>query len=113
MLMAQPAQIKTGLPSGEFIVIDNASAPTFPVLSAGTHIGYDTMTGAVGQGLNSFGDTGTVLLDKSGNDTASTNPRCSTFAGNPVSMTAPTFKVVTKVLQDSRQGIDVAWKNPA
>ncbi len=110
--MAQPAQIKTGLPSGEFVVIDNATAPTFPSLSAGTHLGYDTTTGANSQGLNNFGDTGTVLLDAV-NDTASVNFKDATFNGNPVSAKAFSYTTLTKVLQDSRQGINILFKSPA
>src|SRR6266446_2034623 len=52
--MAQPAQIKTALPSGEYVVIDNAAAPTFPTLSAIAYLGYDTTTGAVAQDINTF-----------------------------------------------------------
>jgi len=111
MLMAQPAQIKSLGPSGEFVVIDNAAAPAFPILSAGTHIGYDTMTGAVAQGLNSFGDTGTVLLDPA-NDTVWADPQVSTFKGNPVAMTAPTYAVLTKVLTNP-QSATIIFKNPA
>lgn len=111
--MAQPAQVKFTTPNNDFCVVDNAAAPTFPSPNAGALQGYDTTTGAVAQGLNSFGDTGTVLLDISGNDTVYADPQCATFAGNPVAMTAPTFKVVTKVIQDSRQGLNISWKNPA
>ena len=111
--MAQPAQIIYSDPNNDWNCIDNAAAPTFPTLSAGTHIGYDTTTGAIAQGKNFFGDTGTVLLDISGNDTVYADPACATFPGNPVALTNPTFKTVTKVLQDSRQGINIAWKNPA
>lgn len=109
--MAQPAQIKTGLPSGEFVVIDNASAPAFPVLSAGTHIGYDTMTGAVAQGINSFADTGTVLLDPA-NDTVWADPQVSTVKGNPVSNTPSTYATLTKVLTNP-QSATIIFKNPA
>ena len=57
--MAQPAQVKWG-PSGEFCVIDNSAAPAFPTLTAGNqHIGYDTASGAIDQGVNAFGN-GTI-----------------------------------------------------
>lgn len=112
--MAQPAQI-TGLgPSGEWVAIDNSAAPAFPSLDASKeHIGYDnTFPGAVAQGKNSFGDTGTVLIDASGNDTVYSDPQIATFPGNPVSQTAPTYKTVTKVLTDPNSAT-VNWKNPA
>lgn len=117
--MSQPTQIVFNTPSNDMCVVDNTAAATFPTLSAGTHIGYDTPvaatvpSGANSQGSNPKADTGSVLLDISGNDTVYADPQCATFAGNPVSLTLPTFKVVTKVLQDSRQGINIAWKNPA
>jgi len=117
--MAQPAQTVFNTPNNDMCVIDNSPAPTFPTLSAGTHIGYNTVgvasvpSGANSQGSNPKADTGSVLLDISGNDTVYADPTCATFPGNPVALTNPTFKTVTKVLQDSRTGINIAWKNPA
>lgn len=115
--MAQPAQVIFNTPNNDMVVIDNSAAPAFPTISVGTHIGYDTSAagapGSNAQGKNSFGDTGTVLLDISGNDTVFADPQVATFKGNPVSQTAPTYATITKVLQDSRQGINIIWKNPA
>lgn len=117
--MAQPAQIKFSLPDNGFAVIDNSAAPTFPSLSAGTHIGYNTPSvaavpsGANSQGSNPIADTGSVLLDISGNDTVWADPQVATVAGNPVSLTQPTYKTVTKVIQSSFSGINIAYKNPA
>jgi hypothetical protein len=109
--MAQPAQVTTGLPSGEFVSVDNAASPTFPTLSAGTHIGYDTKTGAIDQGLNPFADTGTVLLD-SVNDTVYADPSVAMVKGNPVLNTQPTYATVTTVLNSSLS-TRLLWKNPA
>lgn len=117
--MAQPTQVKFTTPSNDWCQIDNSAASTFPTLSASTHLGYDTPnvaavpSGSNSQGSNPTFDTGSVLIDISGNDTVYADPAVATFAGNPVSQTQPTFKTVTKVLQDSRQGINIAWKNPA
>jgi hypothetical protein len=128
--MAQPVQVKSGLPSGEYSVIDNAAAPVTitPNLVSNVQVsngqtglnsdkatlGFDTIAapGAVGQGLNSFGDTGTVLLD-SVNDVAVFDPTAIGLTGNPVSLTVPTPKVLTTVLNDSRQAVRVLFKNPA
>lgn len=111
--MSQPTQIKFGLPNGDWCAIDNAAAPSFPTLAAGTHIGYDTVNGgAVAQSLNSFGDTGTALLDPV-NDSVMFDPTCATFAGNPVAMTLPTFTTVSKVVDNAVTGIRVLFKNPA
>jgi hypothetical protein len=61
--MAQPTQVTTGLPGGEYSVIDNAAAPSFPTLDiTKEHIGYDTTTGAVGQNA-------TPVLSGAGNGT--------------------------------------------
>jgi hypothetical protein len=99
-------------PNNDMLVIDNAAAPTFPTLNAGAEIGYDTTApGTQTQGLNPYGDTGTVLLD-SVNDTFYADPSCATFAGNPVAMTAPTFAKVTTVL-NTVAGQRLLWKNPA
>lgn len=114
-----PTQVIFNTPTNDMCVVDNSATATFPTLSAGTHIGYDTPSvanvpsGAVAQGSNPKADTGSVLLDISGNDTVYADPGCATFPGNPVSLTAPTFKTVTKVLQSSFSGINIAWKNPA
>jgi len=77
--MAQPAQLTTGLPGGEYSVIDNSAAPTFPTLDiTKEHIGYDTgLTGAIGQDatpilsgagngtIPDFVDDSTVILNSS------------------------------------------------
>jgi hypothetical protein len=110
--MSQPTQVKFNTPNTDFCVIDNAAAPAFPSPNAGALQGYDTTTGAVAQGLNSFADTGTVLLD-SVNDTVYADPSCATFKGNPVSAVPPTFATVSTVLNDNRQGLRLLWKNPA
>lgn len=112
--MAQPVQVFTGASSGtyEWVQIDNSAAPTFPTLNAGAHVGYDTSApGAVNQGLNKFGDTGSVLLD-SVNDTVFADPQVGTLAGNPVAGTQPTYKTVTTVL-NSPASTRLLWKNPA
>jgi hypothetical protein len=108
-----PTQIKFSLPNGDWAAIDNSAAPAPTTLNAGTLQGYDTTTpGATSQGLNSFADTGTVLLD-SVNDTVYANPRVSTFAGNPVTGTPPTFKTATTVINNATTGIRILLKNPA
>lgn len=127
--MAQPAQVKTGLASGEFIVIDNgapgvvstnntsgASGGSGNWTGAGaTSGGFDlTANGATGQGTNSFGDTGTVLIDASGNDSPSVNVKDATFKGNgnPVSAVPFTYQTVTKVLTNPLSAT-INFKNPA
>ena len=106
-------QVKTGLPSGEFLVLDNSVAPAFPSLNAGAHIGYDTTApGATSQGSNPFADTGSVLLD-SVNDTVYADPSCATVKGNPVSNTQPTFATVSTILNDAGRGLRLLFKNPA
>ena len=106
-------QMKSGLPSGEFSVIDNSAAPTFPTLSAGTSLGYDTTApGATSQGSNPFADTGTVLLD-SVNDTFYADPQVSTVVGNPVSGTQPTYAKVSTVINDGGRGLRILFKSPA
>ena len=119
--MAQPTQIKFSLPENSFNVIDNSAASTTTTLAGPTNpspIGFDTVapatvpSGANAQGTNPFGDTGTVLIDASGNDTVWADPQIATFPGNPVSQTAPTFKTVTKVLTNPLSAT-VNWKNPA
>jgi len=109
--MAQ--QIKFTTPNNDWAAIDNSAAPTFPTFNAGTSLGYDTTApGATSQSTNPFADTGSVLLD-SVNDTVYTNPRVSTFAGNPVAGTAPTFKTVTTVINNATTGIRILFKNPS
>lgn len=107
-------QVKTGLPSGEFFVVDNSAAPGFPTLDiTKENIGYDdTAPGAGSQSTNPFGDTGSVLIDASGNDQARNQPACATFPGNPVSLNAPTFTTVTKVLTNPLSAT-ILFKNPA
>lgn len=106
-------QVKFATPNSDFCVIDNSAAPTFPTLSAGTSLGYDTTApGATAQGTNPFGDTGSVLIDASGNDTVFADPQCATVKGNPVSNTPPTFATVTKVLTNPASAT-INWKNPA
>jgi len=107
-------QVNYTTPNNDFSVIDNGAAPAFPSPNAGALQGYDTIAlpGATSQGLNQFADTGTVLLD-SVNDTVYPDPQVATVKGNPVSATPPTFATVSTVLNDSRQGIRVLFKNPA
>jgi hypothetical protein len=110
--MSQPIQTKFGLPNGDWCAIDNSAAPTFPSLTASTHQGYDTTApGQVSQCVNSFGDTGSVLLDPV-NDTVYAAPDICTVVGNPTAGTAPTFKTVTKVLTNPLSAT-ILWKNPA
>jgi hypothetical protein len=108
-----PTQIKFGLPNNDWAAIDNSAAPTFPTFNAGTSLGYDTTApGATAQGLNTFGDTGTVLLD-SANDSAPNTFKMATVVGNPVSNVAPTGKVLTTVINNATTGIRILVKNPA
>lgn len=131
--MAQPAQIKGLGPSGEFIVIDNGAAGVTSTngaaYSKGSGIGSDggsgnwtgngansggfdlAANGATAQGANTFGNTGTVLVDPA-NDQARNQPACATFPGNPVSQTAPTFTTATKVLTNPLSAT-IVYKNPA
>ena len=118
--MSQPTQVKFSLPENSFNVIDNSAAQTASTLAGPTNlspIGFDTVnpptfpTGAQAQGLNSFGDTGTTTLDTV-NDTVFADPSCATFPGNPVLLTAPSFKTVTTVL-NTVSGQRLLWKNPA
>ena len=94
-------------------VVDNAASPTFPSLSAGTHLGYDTKTGAIDQGINPYGGTGSTTLDTSGNDQATPDPSIGTIVGNPVAATQPTFKTVTTMVNSALTGVRLLWKNPA
>lgn len=125
-------QVKTGLPSGEFFVIDNSAAgaasTTVTVYGAGTGgpptgggagnltgsgvPNFDnTAPGATSQSTNPFADTGSVLIDASGNDTVYADPTCATLVGNPVSGKQPTYATVTKVLTNPASAT-INWKNP-
>jgi hypothetical protein len=125
--MAQPTQVKGLGPSGEFVVIDNGvsqvtvTANGSPQVSNGqtglnsdkSTLGFDNvLNGATAQGTNSFGDTGTVLIDASGNDIAAINVKDATFKGNPVSAVPFSYAKVTKVLTDPNSAT-VNFKNPA
>ena len=119
--MAQPAQVIFNTPSNDMCVIDNSSAQTTTTLAGPNNsspIGFDTVnpptdpTGAQAQGLNSFADTGNCLLDLV-NDQARRPFQDATFPGNPVSLTNPTYKTLTKVIQNSFSGIQILFKNPA
>jgi len=125
--MAQPAQVKFTLPSGEWVAIDNGAAgvvSTNNVVGANggsgnwtgngaTSGGFDlTANGAVAQSTNPFGDTGTVLIDDSGNDTVYPDPQVGTVKGNPVSGVQPTYATVTKVLTNPLSAT-IRYKNPA
>lgn len=125
--MAQPAQVKFSTPGGEFVVIDNGAAgvvSTNNVIGAtggsgnwagngAISGGFDlTANGSTAQGTNAFGDTGTVLIDTSGNDTVYADPQVGTLKGNPISGVQPVFATVTKVLTNP-QSATVNWKNPA
>lgn len=126
--MGQPVQVKTNLPDGSFVVVDNGMpgvTSTNNVAGAGGGSGNYTGPGAANgggfdlcangsnsQGINVFGDTGSVLLD-SANDSVWPDPQCATFAGNPVSLTAPSFKTVSTIINDARTGIRILFKSPA
>jgi hypothetical protein len=106
-------QIKFTTPNNDWAAIDNSAAPTFPTFNAGTTLGYDTTApGATSQSTNPFADTGSVLIDASGNDTVYAPPKVGTLAGNPVAGTQPTYKVVTKVLTNPLSAT-INHKNPA
>lgn len=96
--MSQPTQIKGLGYSGEFIVIDNSAAPSFPTLNfTKESIGYDaTAPGAIAQGQNTFGN-GTIpdaavspilapviVQKKSGSSTGSVASLAVVFASNNV-----------------------------
>jgi hypothetical protein len=105
-------QIIFATPSADWCAVDNSSAPTFPTLSNATSIGYDTTApGATSQSTNPFADTGSVLVDASGNDTVYADPSCATVAGNPTQNKQPTFATVTKVLTNPLSAT-VTFKNP-
>ena len=119
--MSQPAQVVFNTPSNDMCVIDNSAAQTTTTLAGPNNsspIGFDTVnpptdpTGAQAQGLNSFADTGNCLLDLV-NDQARRPFQDATFPGNPVSLTNPTYKTLTKVIQNSFSGIQILFKNPA
>jgi hypothetical protein len=106
-------QIKFNTPSGDWCAVDNSSAPTFPTLSAGTHLGYDTSApGSTTQVANPYGNTGSTTLDTV-NDTIVPNPRVATVSGNPVQNTQPTYAKVSTVINDAIKGIRVLFKSPA
>jgi hypothetical protein len=122
--MSQAQQIKFNLPNGDFAVLDNSAASTTSTLAGSgvnsSPIGFDTPAnnsivpaGATSQGTNVYGDTGSAGLMDSVNDTVYADPSVATFAGNPVSGTAPTYKTVSTIVQNGTQGIFVKWKNPA
>lgn len=116
--MAQPTQVKFTLPNNDWAAIDNSAAGVTITINGTTSnnwagVGFDITTpGAIAQGLNSFGDTGTVLLDTV-NDTVYADPQICTVKGNPVAGTPPTFATVTTVLNNATTGIRLLWKNPA
>lgn len=119
--MAQPTQVfATSDPNNMWCAIDNSAAGatvtsngTPPNSNNWTGVGFDiTVPGAIAQGKNTFGNTGTVLLD-SVNDTAYLDPTTSTVVGSPVAGLGPTAKVLTTVLNNATTGIRLLWKNPA
>lgn len=120
-------QVKYGLPNGDFAVIDNGASQVVitangtPQSSSGqTGINFDkatlgldnTLSGTLTQGINSFGDTGSAGLLDPVNDLNIPQPRISTFPGNPVLQTAPTFAKVSTIL-NSQFSTTLLWKNPA
>lgn len=107
-------QVKFVLPNGDWCNVDNSVAPSVTTgFNAGAIQGYDTtVPGASAQSTNPFGDTGSVLVDASGNDTAPNTYDMSTVVGNPVSAVSPTGKVVTKVLTNPLSAT-INFKNPA
>jgi hypothetical protein len=112
--MSQPQQVTFTTPNNDWNSVDNASSPTFPSLNSNTHIGYDTKAGAgaVDQAVNPFSDTGSTTLD-SVNDTVTPDPQVATVAGNPVSLTQPTYATVKTVLNNNTSSTRLLWKNPA
>lgn len=115
--MAQVKQITTTLPSGEFVVIDNAPAGNFAgngstlgSLTAGAP-GYDITNGALlpgtggtqSQATNPY-PNGTVLLDF-GSDAIRYDPQNAT--------NQTTYKTVTKVTIGDIASDLIFWKNPA
>ena len=133
--MAQAQQVKFTLPDNGFIVIDNGTPGVTSTNGAAyspgsggpptgggsgnwtgpgaTSGGFDlTSGGTQSQGTNPFADTGSVLVDASGNDTVYADPAVATVKGNPVSNVQPTYATVTKVLT-SPLSATILWKNPA
>lgn len=56
-------QVFATTPENSYCIIDNAAAPVYPTLNAGTHIGYDTISRvpATLQGTNQVaGANGTI-----------------------------------------------------
>lgn len=120
-------QVKYGLPNGDFSVIDNSAAPVVitangsPQITNGqtglnfdkSTLGFDTTSpGTQSQGSNVFGDTGSAGLIDPVNDLNIPQPRISTFPGNPVAQTAPTFAKASTVLNNPASAT-IIWKNPA
>lgn len=118
-------QAKSGLPGGEFSVIDNGAAgviSTNNVVGANggsgnwsgpgaTSGGFDLTSGAASQATNPFGDTGSTTLDTV-NDTVFADPTVATVKGNPTQNTPPTYATVTTVL-NSPFSTRLLFKNPA
>lgn len=105
-------QVKFTTPSNDWCAIDNSAAPTFPTLSAGTSLGYDTTApGAVSQASNPIADTGSTTLDTV-NDTVYADPGVATVKGNPVQNIPSTYATVTTVL-NSQLSTRLLFKNPA
>lgn len=115
--MAQAQQVKYTLPSGEFGVVDNATAgnyfgtgSTVGSLTAGAP-GYDTTAGntmsgtagALSQDKNVFGN-GTVLVDPA-------NDQLVFDASNATNQT--NYKTVTTVTVSDVATDQIYWKNPA
>jgi hypothetical protein len=87
--MAQPAQVTTTLPWGEYVVIDNGPATTTTTLNSGAPIGFDTTTGATAQAA-------TPILSGAGNGTV------------------PDFvDDQTVILNSALTGIRVTFQNPS
>lgn len=106
-------QIIFGTPNADWCAVDNSAAPVYPTLSNSTSLGYDTTApGAGSQSTNPFADTGSVLVDASGNDTVYADPSCATVAGNPAQNKQPTFATLTKVLTNPLSAT-INHKNPA
>jgi hypothetical protein len=124
--MAQPKQMTTGLPGGEFSIIDNGAAGVVSTNNTsgpnggsgnwtGTGAasgGFDlAANGALAQATNPFGDVGSTTMDTV-NDTVYADPGVATVKGNPVSATQPTYATVSTVLNSSLS-TRLLFKNPA
>jgi hypothetical protein len=119
--MAQPTQVIFTDPNNDFNAVDNSAASTTTTLAGALNpspIGFDTpannatqFAGAVDQGLNPFGATGTVLVDTVN---PQTRPfyKASTVVGNPVSNVATTANSITTVL-NTVSGQRLIFLNPA